>query len=110
MGTEKVLVKKKPLLPPIETWKEVLDRKGYGGAVLMNLSKTFDTINYDFLLTKLHAYGFTNESLSLIKRYLSKSLTPIKCYLSNRWQRTKVNTSFSSWSELLLGVPQGYVL
>ena len=28
-------------------------------------------------------------------------------YLSNRWQRTKVNTSFSSWTELLQGVPQG---
>ena len=110
VGTEKFLVKKKPLVPPIETWKEVIDRKGYGDAVLMNLSKTFDTINYDLLLAKLHAYGFTNKSLSLIKRYLSKSLSLIKSYLSNRWQRAKVNTSFSSWSELLLGVPQGYVL
>ena len=34
----------------------------------------------------------------------------IKSYLSNRWQRTKVNLSFSSWSELILGVPQGSVL
>ena len=31
-------------------------------------------------------------------------------YLTNRWQRTKINTSFSSWTELLLGVPQGSVL
>ena len=31
-------------------------------------------------------------------------------YLSNRWQRTKINTSFSSWSELLQGVPQESVL
>ena len=28
-------------------------------------------------------------------------------YLSNRWQRTKINTSFSSWTEPLQGVPQG---
>ena len=34
----------------------------------------------------------------------------IKSYLTNRWQRTKINTSFSSWSELRLGVPQGSVL
>ena len=34
----------------------------------------------------------------------------ITSYLSNRWQRTKVNISFSSWSELILGVPQGSVL
>ena len=29
--------------------------------------------------------------------------------MSNRWQRTKINTSFSTWTELLLGVPQGSV-
>ena len=31
-------------------------------------------------------------------------------YLSDRWQKTKVNTSFSDWLELLCGVPQGSVL
>ena len=34
----------------------------------------------------------------------------IKSYLSNRWQRTKINNSYSSWTELLLGVPQGSIL
>ena len=65
----------------------------------MDLSKTFDTINHDLLISKLHAYGFPKESLKLIKRYLS-----------NHWQRKRVNLSFSSWSELILGVPQGSVL
>ena len=58
------------LLSLIETWKKVLDGKGYGGAVLMDLSKAFDTINYDLLLAKLHAYGFTSKSLRLITSYL----------------------------------------
>ena len=31
-------------------------------------------------------------------------------YLSNRWQRTNINATFSSWSALLKGVPQGSVL
>ena len=31
-------------------------------------------------------------------------------YLGNHWQRTKINTTFSSWSALLKGVPQGSVL
>ena len=31
-------------------------------------------------------------------------------YLSNRWYRTKINKQFSSWQELIQGVPQGSVL
>ena len=31
-------------------------------------------------------------------------------YLSNRWNRTKINKQFSSWQELIQGVPQGSVL
>ena len=59
------------LLRLIETWKKVLDRKEYGGTVLLNLSKAFDPISYDLLLAKLHVYGFNNKSLRLIKIYLS---------------------------------------
>ena len=77
----------------------LLDNKGYGGAILMDLSKAFDTINHDLLIAKLHVYGFSKESLKLIKSYLT-----------NRWQRTKLNTGFSNWIEILLGVPQGSVL
>ena len=53
----------------------------------MDLSMAFDTINNDLLIAKLGTYGFDNESLKLIKSYLT-----------NHLQRTKVNTSFSSWS------------
>ena len=65
----------------------------------MDLSKAFDTLNYDLLIAKLHAYGFSEESLELMKSYLT-----------NCWQRTKVNLSFSNWTELLQGVRQGSVL
>ena len=58
----------------------------------MDLSKAFDTINHDLLIAKLDAYGFDTASLKLIR----------SC-LTNRFQRTKVNTSFSIWSKLLLG-------
>jgi ribonuclease P/MRP protein subunit RPP40 len=34
----------------------------------------------------------------------------ITSYFTERWQRTKINKSFSSWTELLQGVPQGSVL
>ena len=87
------------LISLIERWRKSLDNKGYGGAVLMDLFKAFDTLNHDLLIAKLHAYGFDIKTLKLLHSYLTK-----------RWQRTKVNSSFSTWSELLQGVPQGSVL
>ena len=87
------------LIALIEHWRTALDSKGYAGAVLMDLSKAFDCINHDLLIAKLHAYGFSLESLKLVKSYLS-----------NRKQRVKINNTFSSWSNLLMGVPQGSVL
>ena len=49
------------LLSLIEKWKKVfdnLDNKTYGGTILMDLSKAFDTINHDLLIVKVHVYGF----------------------------------------------------
>ena len=65
----------------------------------MDLSKAFDTINHELLIAKLHAYGFSKQALKILFSYMS-----------DRWQRTKINKSFSSWSALLQGVPQGSVL
>ena len=55
----------------------------------MDLSKAFDTLNHDLLIAKLYAYGFGKNALKLIQSYLS-----------DRWQRTKINTSYSTWSVL----------
>ena len=41
------------LISLIERWQKSLDNKGYGGAVLMDLSKAFDTLNHDLLIAKL---------------------------------------------------------
>ena len=87
------------LIMLLERWRISLDKNGFGGAILMDLSKAFDTLNHDLLIAKLHAYGFSKEALKLIKSYLT-----------NRWQRTKINNSYSSWAELLQGVPQGSIL
>ena len=38
------------------------------------------------------------------------SLKLIKSYLTNRWQRTKLNTGFSKWTEILLGASRRSVL
>ena len=55
----------------IQKWRVILGKNGYAGAVLMDLSKAFDTINHDLLIAKLNAYGFTKSSVRLIKSYLS---------------------------------------
>ena len=65
----------------------------------MDLSKAFDTLNHELLIAILHVYGFNRDLLKLINDYLSI-----------RWQRAKTNKSFSSWAELIQGVPQGSVL
>ena len=44
------------LLGLVEKWKASLDKKECTGAVLMDLSKAFDTINLELLLVKLSAY------------------------------------------------------
>ena len=93
MGTQHALI------TMIEKWKASLDKKGFAGAVLVDLSKAFDCLDHELLIAKLFAYGFDKGSLSFIWDYLK-----------NRWQRVKIGTSFSSWYELLVGVPQGSVL
>jgi hypothetical protein len=87
------------LLVLIEKWKKSLDEGKIAAGLLMDLSKAFDTINHKLLIAKLSAYGFDIASLEILYDYLS-----------DRWQRTKINSSFSTWSLILCGVPQGSVL
>ena len=53
-------------------------------------------LSLETLISKRHAYGFGKESLMLLLSFFS-----------NHWKRTKINTSFSSWTVLFQGVPQG---
>ena len=64
-----------------------------------DLSKALNCLVHDFLLAKLEAYGFTYEFLKLINSYLT-----------DRKHRTKINSSYSSILDLLIGVPQGSII
>ena len=86
------------LLVLVEKCREVLDKRGYAGILLTDLSKAFDCINHELLIAKLHAYGFSLESLTFIQSYLT-----------NRIQRVKINSSFSEYSNVESGVPQGSI-
>ena len=83
----------------IEKWKRSLDSKESFGVLLTDLSKAFDVIPHDLLIAKLHAYGLGRNSLKLLHSYLS-----------NRKQRVKIENFFSTWFEILTGVPQGSIL
>ena len=83
----------------IEMWEKALDKKISGGAVLTDLSEAFDCLNHDLLIANLEAYGFNACDLKFIYNYLKE-----------RKQRTKVNSSYSTWRVLKCGVPQGSIL
>ena len=83
----------------LEKWKSVIDNKRNFGALLSDLSKAFDCLPRDLLLAKLNTYGFNLLAFRLVQSYIS-----------NRKQRTKINSEFSSWEEILFGVPQGSIL
>ena len=54
----------------------------------MDLSKAFDTISHELLIAKLHTHRFSIEALEVLLSYLLE-----------KWQRVKVNRTFSSWTQ-----------
>ena len=82
----------------LEIWKGTTDNiKDFGAfALLTDLSKAFDCLSHDLLIAKLHAYGLDIDSPNKLQDYLS-----------NRKQRTKVDSAYSSWEVIFFGVTQG---
>ena len=83
----------------LEKWKRSVDNSEMFGALRTDLSKAFDCLDYKLLAAKLNAYGFSLTALKLVHNYLS-----------NRKQRTKINSTYSSLLEIIFGVPQGSIL
>ena len=51
------------------------------------------------MIAKLHAYGFDESSLKFISSYLV-----------GRNQRQRIGNSYSSWTDIVSGVPQGSIM
>ena len=67
----------------------------------MDLTKAFDTVNYQILLKKLDYYGIRGGGVPN---------TWFKSYLNQRKQVTYVNNNYSKICNITTGVPQGSVL
>ena len=87
------------LLAILGKWRSAVDNKKTFGALLTDLSKAFDCLLHKLCLAKLLAYGFSIPALRLVYSYLK-----------NRKQRTKINSAYSCWEEIIFGVPQGSIL
>ena len=87
------------LLRLTENWKAALHSNLFRGAVLMDLCKAFDCIPHDLLIAKLHACGFSFETLTFLNNYLR-----------NRKQCVKINNICNDFLKILSGVAQGSIL
>ena len=87
------------LLVMIEKLRRIRDNKGVFEAVFTDLSKAFDCISHELLISKLNAYGFDIKLLNFI----------LACF-TTRKQKTKTSPSFSDFLNILFGIPQGSIL
>ena len=70
----------------VEDWKQAIDTGKTVGVLSTDMSKAFDTMHPTLLLAKLQAYGFSNESLTLMRSFFM-----------DRKGRTKLGAVVSDW-------------
>ena len=58
------------LLTLAEEWRKELDNRKIIGFVSMDLSKVFDTLPHDLIVSKLRQYGADQKTSTLIEDYL----------------------------------------
>ena len=64
-GFRKGYITQQCLLTLLEKWKQAVDSGQMFGALLTDLSKTFDCLDRKLLIAKLNAYGFSLPALKL---------------------------------------------
>ena len=67
--------------------------------IYLDISKAFDTVSHDILLSKLWHFGISGSLWAWFKNYLC-----------NRYQRVSINSNLSHTLPVVSGVPQGSIL
>ena len=83
----------------VDNLLDEIDSGKITAGIYLDLSKAFDTVDHNILLTKLQHYGIRGEALGWFQSYLT-----------NRQQFTVANGNCSTKQNVLYGVPQGSVL
>jgi len=78
------------------SWIKSVDEGCYVGALLVDLSKAFDSVNHQQLVSELHGVGYCQETMQWVRSYLS-----------GRIQRVVQDSDISTWDGISRGVPQG---
>ena len=63
------------LIDIVDKIKFALDKIDYALGILLNITKAFNSINHDILITKLENYGFRGHSSVFLRSYLSDMRT-----------------------------------
>ena len=77
----------------LQAWQKVLDKSGFGGTILMGVSKAYDSLRPDLIIAKFEAYGIDKNGLNLIHNYQT-----------NPKHRTKISSSYSDWYDIVTGI------
>ena len=83
------------LILATEAIRREIDENKFVAAACLDLSKTFESISHEILLKKLEKLNFDNNSISMIRSFLT-------C----RTQKVCLETVCSYWINLYQGVPQ----
>lgn len=87
------------LVDLVEKISNAIANKQYAVGVFLDLTKAFDTVNYELLLQKLYRYGIRGVAFSWLQTYLK-----------NRSQYVHTNGTDSQLLTVTCGLPQGSVL
>ena len=98
-GNRKLHSTETALLYVTDQFLQAMDSKKVSIMVLLDMSKAFDSIRHDILLSKLQNLDFSQGALDWFQSYLS-----------NRQQCVRIGDAVSKVLPLEFGVPQGSIL
>ena len=83
----------------MEHWSRIIDDGTNIDVIYLDFQKAFDKVPHQRLMSKLKAYGIRGKVFDWIENFLS-----------SRKQRVAVHGSYSNWTDVISGVPEGSVL